>query len=107
MHENPLAPERFVHNLEHGGIALLFNCADGCPQEEEWIRRFSAANELAIATAYPAMRARFAAVAWGYRLQADCLDPDAIVEFYSQHVNQGPERFELPPPEPPDTCPAE
>jgi Protein of unknown function (DUF3105) len=105
VHETPLAPERFVHNLEHGGVALLHNCTTDCEAEVKWIERFTEANELAISTPYAGMNHRFAVVAWGYRLQSDCLDSAATLKFYTDHVDEGPEKLTLPPPEPPASCP--
>lgn len=107
VHTAPAAAERFVHNLEHGGIALLYNCADDCAEELAWIIDFTERNTLTLATEYPSLSTRFAVTAWGYRWEADCLDPKAIADFYQVHVDRGPEQLGLPPPQPPDTCPPE
>ena len=31
MYGDPIPPEVFVHNLEHGGIVLLYRCDTPCP----------------------------------------------------------------------------
>lgn len=100
----PLAPERLIHNLEHGGIGFLYNCPDGCPDELAWLEAFVEQHPLTVLTAYAPMKARFAAVAWAARFQSTCFDPQAMVRFYEAHVDQGPERFGLPPPGPPSSC---
>lgn len=30
VHEDPLPPELFIHNLEDGGVVLVYDCPDGC-----------------------------------------------------------------------------
>src|SRR5262249_14496555 len=32
MYDKPVPPEVFVHNLEHGGIVLLYRCDTPCPR---------------------------------------------------------------------------
>jgi Protein of unknown function (DUF3105) len=107
VHRKQLAAEHFVHNLEHGGVALLYNCPEGCDAERAWIEGFVEENALTLSTPYADMPHRFAVVSWGYRLQTDCLSSQAVLDFYRAHVDRGPESFDLPPPEPPDTCPSE
>ncbi len=104
VHPTPLAPERLIHNLEHGGIALLYHCPDGCPEELAWLESFVKQQPLTLLTEYASMTARFAAVAWGARFQSSCFDPQSMVQFYERHVDRGPERFDLPPPGPPASC---
>jgi hypothetical protein len=31
VYDQPLPDEQLVHNLEHGGIVIEYNCPDGCP----------------------------------------------------------------------------
>lgn len=104
VHDVPLPPENFVHNLEHGGVALLYHCPDGCAEDVRALEEFAANHELTVLTAYPGMTHRFAVTSWGYRLQMDCLDLQRVGEFYELHVDRAPERFGRPPPEPPASC---
>lgn len=32
VHDDPVPPELFVHNLEDGGIVFTYDCPDGCPE---------------------------------------------------------------------------
>jgi hypothetical protein len=105
VHEVPLAAENFVHNLEHGGVAFLYNCPDGCASEVAQLGEFVETRELTILTEYDGMDARFAVTSWGYRLEAECLDMGAFEAFYEEHVDRAPEQFGRPPPGPPDSCP--
>ncbi|MET0389860.1 MAG: DUF3105 domain-containing protein [Polyangiales bacterium] len=93
-----LKPERWVHNLEHGGVVLLFNCPDGCADEVERMRGFVATHPRTILTPYHRLPERFAAVAWQYRLVSDCLDLTAFERFYTLHFDHGPESIDAAPP---------
>jgi hypothetical protein len=93
-----LRPERWVHNLEHGGIVFLYNCPDGCDADVQTLTDIVNARERTILTSYPAMPTRFAVVAWGHRIKSDCLDPAAFEAFYTEHVDHGPESITSGPP---------
>jgi hypothetical protein len=99
VQSTPLRPERWVHNLEHGGVVLLYRCEAGCSAELEMLKSFVASHERTILTEYAPlpMPARFAAVAWGYRLVSDCLDLRAFQAFYAEHFDQGPESISVGP----------
>src|SRR5438874_10299053 len=90
--------EYWVHNLEHGGIVLLYNCASGCQADVDHLRAiFSSTtpdqfNEVRmIVTPDPLMPRRFAAVAWGYRWQGDTVDEAAIRCFIAARYDKAPE----------------
>jgi Protein of unknown function (DUF3105) len=90
--------EYWVHNLEHGGIVLLYNCATGCTADVDHLRAIMTAtppdqfNEVRILiTADNAMPHKFAAVAWGYRWQGDTVDEAAIRCFIGARYDKGPE----------------
>jgi hypothetical protein len=99
VHDDELPDERWVHNLEHGGVVLLYNCdggssagPDGCADEvAELAASVEARGQFGILTPYSLLPARFAAVAWGHRYVTDCFDPDALSSFWDSHVNQAPE----------------
>lgn len=104
VHAEPLAPERFIHNLEHGGIVLTYNCPDGCEVEKLWLESFASDNELVVVTKYPELATRFGLSAWNARAYSDCLDAAFVRDFYARRVDRGPERFSRPPPPPPLRC---
>lgn len=98
-HDDTLPPEDWVHNLEHGGIGILYNCPSGCAKDQAAIRHFVAGapaedktNEVKlIATRYAVPDHRFALVAWGWRLYLDAWDPKVAERFYEAHADQAPE----------------
>lgn len=97
-HTQPVADEIWVHNLEHGGIVLLYNCTEACSSELDQLRSFASSHARTLLTPYAEMTHRFAAVAWGYRLQMDALDTAALERFYTAHLDHGPESLPNPPP---------
>ena len=98
VHDEPVRAENWVHNLEHGGVVLLHNCAGGCAQEVDDLEAFVAAHPRTLLTEYTDMDARFAIVAWGYRLLLDdALDLDAFEAFYAAHFDHGLESIDAPP----------
>jgi hypothetical protein len=83
--------ERWVHNMEHGGVIFLYNCPEGCETEVATLVDAVGSNERVIVTPYSKMDVRFAAVAWEYRILSQCLDVSQMVGFYNAHFAQGPE----------------
>jgi len=91
VHDEAFAPENWVHNLEHGGVVFLYECPDGCSDEQAALEDFVDAHAWAILTGFDGLGTRFAALAWGYRLMTDELDLDAFAAFYDAHADQAPE----------------
>jgi hypothetical protein len=96
IHEDPVPPERWVHNLEHGGAVFLYNCPGDCGADAAAISEITAfvgSHASAIITPYAGMPRKFAMVSWGRRLVTDCVDPQAAAAFYAVHANRAPERI--------------
>jgi hypothetical protein len=98
VHDTPLPAENWVHNLEHGGIVLLYHCPKGCKAEVAELSDFVSSHPRTLLTEYDDMDAKFAAIAWEYRLLLDDLDLDAIGEFYIEHFDHGLESIDSDPP---------
>jgi hypothetical protein len=96
---------QFIHNLEHGGIAILYNCPSGndCTtlknQLENYVKNLAPAeptyNEVKLVlTPYSrGMQKKIALVAWHYVDFLDTYDQNEITRFYENHVDQGPEQI--------------
>jgi hypothetical protein len=89
VHEEEVPDERWVHNLEHGGVVFLHNCPNGCPDAVDRMEKLVTGQ--AILTPYAALPSRFAVVSWEHRLLMDCADTDAMQAFYDTHFDQAPE----------------
>jgi hypothetical protein len=104
VHETPVADERWVHNLEHGGVVFLYNCPDGCAADVDALKQLVMARPRTVLTSYSQLPAgsRFAVVSWGHRLVTDCVDTDVFAAFYTANFRHGNEDEGS---DPPDTCP--
>ena len=98
-----LVEGQWVHNLEHGGIVILYNCPSGsdCTSLKNSLSNYVqnlAPNEPTfnepkiVMTSYSrGMQKKVALVAWKYIEFLDAYDQNAITQFYENHVDQGPE----------------
>jgi len=98
-YDRTMAPEYWVHNLEHGGVVLLYNCAQDCTEDQAKVKDFVSrapkdpqfGEVKMVAVKYVGPGHRFAMVAWGWRFFMDTWDADQAQQFYTQHVDHGPE----------------
>jgi hypothetical protein len=95
--DTEMPAERWVHNLEHGGVVFLHHCEQGCEPELDTLRDLVNTHERTLLTSYSKLPTRFAVIAWGTRLLSDCLDREAFEAFYAAHFNRGPESIASPP----------
>jgi hypothetical protein len=102
-HPSPLPRGNYLHNLEHGGVALLYNCDPACPDVVRQLEAIAEAfpvdplcqavglrNRILI-TADPDLGSRVGAAAWTHAYRADCVDKAHLRAFVDQHYGMGPE----------------
>jgi hypothetical protein len=95
------APTGWIHNLEHGYIAVLYRCpggavgAEGCPTAEEMTQMqaffdqappptVSSCPKKVLVGRFDEMSTRFAVLAWGRSLLVDNFDLDTALTFAQQ-----------------------
>ncbi len=99
----------WVHNLEHGGIAMLYRCPSGaCTATAAALRAVvdtiptdpvcmpsdaAPARVRVVITNHNTLDTPIAAAAWGYLYAADCVDADSLRAFYVAHAGMAPEDF--------------
>jgi hypothetical protein len=101
VYDEELEDARWVHNLEHGGIVLLYRCPEGCPEQVAQLEAFVASHPRTLLTPYAALPTRFGVVAWEHRLLNPCFDLGAVERFYTDHFGMGREDIPF---GPPDAC---
>jgi Protein of unknown function (DUF3105) len=101
VYTEPIVPGYYVHNLEHGGIAVLYDCPTGCPDIVTQLNnafttfpRDKFGEVKLVVTPYSGLPngANVAALAWDIQkfYQGD-FSVDKLLAFYNAHVDQGPE----------------
>ncbi len=102
VHDMPVPDERWVHNLEHGGVVFLYNCPDGCAADVATLSQLVMTHPRTVLTSYSLLSNRFAVVAWGHRLITSCVDATAFATFYAENFDQAPESEDA---QPDSSCP--
>jgi Protein of unknown function (DUF3105) len=102
IYDEPLEPARVVHNLEHGGIFILYG--DDVPEATgDQLRAFYDAHQTGTVMApLPKLGKQFAIGAWvsdgeggnGYLAKCEKFDEDSVSTFFHAFQFQGPERFD-------------
>jgi len=100
----PIPSGYWIHNLEHGGVALLYRCDEGCDESVAALRKImenlpvdlSCSSEVgtrSLLTEDPTLpfSPMFATVAWGHSYSASCVVEDDIKAFIAEHYGNGPE----------------
>jgi len=97
-----LPPQRWLHNLEHGAIAFLYNpCAPAAmvDQLREFAQHWSPGDGskfLWVMTPYPNLPTPIAVVAWQWRVEMSCFDATTAHLFVKAHYLQAPEKVAAP-----------
>lgn len=103
VHLEEVPPERWVHNLELGGVVFLYSCPEGCAAEVSTLSEYvsSLPPGRALLSPYRELPApyRFAAISWEHRLLLGCLDPGALDAFFEERVARAPENATAPSPQ--------
>lgn len=103
VYEQTIAPGYWVHNLEHGGVVVLYDCPQVCPEVVQMVRdalqRFPKDNfgeVKLVSTPYSGLPngARTAAVAWNWvATYPGSITFDQLQAFYNAHVDRSPENI--------------
>lgn len=96
---------QYIHNLEHGGIVILYDCPSGAGcttlknSLENYVKNLAPVepqfNEIKVVLSpySRGMQKKVALVAWDYIEFLDGYDQAEITRFYENHVNQAPEKI--------------
>lgn len=94
-----MPPQRYIHNLEHGGIAILYHpCVEKDLIDSLRTLACSRADDDGgefrwILTPYVDLPTNIAVVAWEWTYLNDCFDLHSINNFIDEHYRNAPEDF--------------
>lgn len=94
FYPDPVPPEVWVHNLEHGDIVILFDCPGTCdPGFLQDLQSFfnSVVSQNIVITRYPGLPSPIMAVAWQVQRNFDSYNAVDLKAFYDRRVGQAPE----------------
>ena len=98
VYEQEIPPETWVHNLEHGGLVILYHCVTPCPDLAQQLREVSATfprskwgHVKLLVAPYGQLKSRLAILAWAWIEELDDFDRARLLRAYSARVDQGPE----------------
>jgi hypothetical protein len=98
VYQEPIPEEVFVHNLEHGGIVILYRCSTPCPETVQELQETFAAlpkskygHVKVVVTPNSRIRTRFALLAWTRLEEFDRFDRQRVVRFVTAWQDKGPE----------------
>ncbi|MDP6402067.1 MAG: DUF3105 domain-containing protein [SAR202 cluster bacterium] len=86
VYDQVLPDEVLVHNLEHGGIGIHYDCPDGCPDLMAQLTALAGRYSKVIVSPYPGMEATIALTAWNFIDRFQGFDGAGIVAFIEAHL---------------------
>lgn len=91
FHESPLPDEVLVHNLEHGGVGVHYDCPEGCPelinQLAMVVDSYLVDNGEVIMSPYSSMESRITLTAWTFMDKLVEFDEARIRAFIDSRMN--------------------
>lgn len=95
-------PEGWVHNLEHGGMVVLYRCSGSCDQATlDQLQQFEAnlpaspicgLPDWAVVTRFDQMDAPVAVIVWDRVLFQQKVDTTQLLGFFKRYADRGPEQ---------------
>ena len=92
IYDAPIPDEALVHNLEHGGIGLHYDCPGGCPDLVASLRKLVPSNPSQfVMSPYSNMQAKIAVTAWRRVMYLEAVDEAKIKGFIEAYKDKAPE----------------
>ncbi|MSQ34765.1 MAG: DUF3105 domain-containing protein [Dehalococcoidia bacterium] len=92
IYDEVLPDEVLIHNLEHGGIGMHYDCPDGCDDLVNRIKDLvTTSKSQFIVSPYLGMPKKIAITAWRHVMYMDAFDQEKIIEFIREYQDRAPE----------------
>ena len=95
IHNQHIPDEVLIHNMEHAGVIVHYNCSEDCDELIEQLELIVKRASKVILTPNPDIDTTIALTAWTFLDKFDEFDKDRIEAFINAHVNSSnaPEPF--------------
>jgi hypothetical protein len=96
IYDRTLPDEQLVHNLEHGGIWIAYNCPDGCPELVQQLKDLAGQYKSKIVLEPRPNKdvpTRINLMAWTWLDGFNDFDAARITAFIAAHKDHAPEFF--------------
>lgn len=91
-YESVLPDEVLIHNLEHGGIGIHYDCNGGCPEIVKALNDILPLNPSQyIMSPYTGLPSKIAITAWRHHLYLDEVNVEEIRRFINEYQDRAPE----------------
>ena len=91
IHSSFIPEEKRIHNLEHGGISITYNCPEGfddvISELEDIVKRARDENMKVLLSPYPGTERKITLTSWTFIESFDGYDKDKIIDFIYSHHN--------------------
>ncbi len=99
FYEETVPEGNWVHSLEHGGVNILYNCPDGCPDLLDQLRDFyndapatrCGETRLIVLPYSRGMETQLSILGWGQQLDLEEFDAELLTNFFLRYEDRGPE----------------
>ena len=85
VHDEPIAKEMQLHNLEDGGVVINYACRD-CPELVDQLKAVAGRYDRVVLAPYPGLDRKIALTAWGKIDKFDEFDEGRITKFIKAHI---------------------
>jgi hypothetical protein len=85
VHNEPIAKEMQLHNLEDGGVVINYACKD-CPELVDQLKAVAGRYDRVVLAPYPGLDRKIALTAWGKIDKFDEFDEGRITKFIKAHI---------------------
>lgn len=92
VYDNPEKDERYVHNLEHGGVWISYKPSTVDANTITQLKDFAKRYRKVIVTPREANDSNIALAAWMHLQKLDSYDETTIIKFIEAYYDQGPEK---------------
>ena len=91
VHSSFIPEEKRLHNLEHGGISITYNCPEGCEdiisELKGIVERARDENMKILLSPYPGTERKITLTSWTFIQSFDNYDKGKIIDFIDSHHN--------------------